>query len=134
MSNTNPTEHQLILTIPLMPFELLAPKDLNYYAFQSFHYGRTWWYLYLYLVMFIFQKRVVCTILDIYVFVIFRPLYCLYISVFDLRLLISTYIIIKLFLLKCIVYNEMSLLIYLFSRFFWYAYKRWHISSRQTCQ
>jgi len=54
-----------------MPFELLAPKDLNYYAFQSFHYGRTWWYLYLYLVMFIFQKRVVCTILDIYVFVIF---------------------------------------------------------------
>ena len=41
-----------------------------------------------------------------------------YISVFNLRLLMTTYIIIKLFLLKFIVYNEMSLLIYLFSRFF----------------
>jgi hypothetical protein len=37
-------------------------------------YIRTWWCLYLYQLMFIFQKRFVCTILDIYVFIIFWPL------------------------------------------------------------
>jgi hypothetical protein len=97
--------------------------------------------LYSYLVMFIFVPA------DVYIPETLRVHYirylrfyyllaaCIvYISVFNLRLLMTTYIIIKLFLLKFIVYNEMSLLIYLFSRFFWYAYKRWHISSRQTCQ
>jgi hypothetical protein len=44
-----------------MSFVLYTPKDLNYVAFQSFDYQRGWWGL--------LQKRVVCTKLDIYVFI-----------------------------------------------------------------
>ena len=36
-------------------------RPLNYFAFQPFDFERTWWRL--------FQKRVVCTKLDIYVFI-----------------------------------------------------------------
>jgi len=43
------------------PFGLLAPKTLNYLAFQSLDFERTWWRL--------LQKRVVCTKFDIYVFI-----------------------------------------------------------------
>jgi len=35
-----------------MPFGLLARKDLNYLAFQSFDYERPWWRL--------FKKCTVC--------------------------------------------------------------------------
>jgi hypothetical protein len=44
------------------PFGFTAPKTLNYLAFQSFDFGRTWWRL--------FQKRVVRTKFDIYDFII----------------------------------------------------------------
>ena len=43
-----------------MPFGFIVPKTLNYLAFQSFNFERTWWRL--------FQKCVVRTKLDIYVF------------------------------------------------------------------
>ena len=39
-------------------FGFIAPKSLNYLAFQSFDFERTWW---------LFQKRAVCIKLDIYV-------------------------------------------------------------------
>ena len=44
-----------------MPFDFIALKSLNYLAFQSFDIDRTWWWL--------FQKRVVRTKFDIYVFI-----------------------------------------------------------------
>ena len=40
---------------------LVLPKLLNYFSFQSFDFERTWWRL--------FQKRVVRTKFDIYVFI-----------------------------------------------------------------
>jgi hypothetical protein len=43
------------------PFGFIAPKILNYLAFQSFDFRRTRWRL--------FQKRVVHTKFDIYVFI-----------------------------------------------------------------
>jgi hypothetical protein len=43
-----------------MPISCIAPKTLNYLAFQSFDFERTWWRL--------FQKRDVRTKFDIYVF------------------------------------------------------------------
>jgi len=49
------------LAILFRPFGCIAPKTLNYLAFQSFDLKRTWWRL--------FQKRVVCTKFDIYVFI-----------------------------------------------------------------
>jgi len=39
----------------------IAPKTLNFLAFQSFDFESTWWKL--------FQKRVVRTKFDIYVFI-----------------------------------------------------------------
>ena len=39
----------------------IAPKTLNYLAFQSFHIEHTWWRL--------FKKRVLRTKLDVYVFI-----------------------------------------------------------------
>jgi hypothetical protein len=51
----------LILAILCMPFDFIALKSLNYLAFQSFDIDRTWWWL--------FQKRVVRTKFDIYVFI-----------------------------------------------------------------
>ena len=52
----------MILAILFRPFRFIAPKNLNYLAFQSFDFECTWWRL--------FHKRVVCTKLDIYVFII----------------------------------------------------------------
>jgi hypothetical protein len=49
------------LAILFIPFGFIAPKTLIYLAFQSFDFGRTWWRL--------FQKRVVRTKSDIYVFI-----------------------------------------------------------------
>ena len=49
-----------ILTILFRPFGFIAPKTLNYLAFQSFDFERTWWRL--------IQKRVVRTKFDIYFF------------------------------------------------------------------
>jgi len=49
-----------ILSILFSPFGFIAPKTLNYLAFPSFDFERTWWRL--------FQKRVVRTKFDIYVF------------------------------------------------------------------
>jgi hypothetical protein len=43
------------------PFGFIAPKTLNYLVFQSFDYKRIWWRL--------FQKCVVGTKFDIYVFI-----------------------------------------------------------------
>jgi hypothetical protein len=43
------------------PFGFIAPKSLNDLAFQSFDFENTWWRL--------FQKHVVRTKLDIYVFI-----------------------------------------------------------------
>ena len=42
-------------------FGFIAPKPLDYLAFQSFGFERTWWRL--------FQKRIVRTKFDIYVFI-----------------------------------------------------------------
>jgi len=53
---------QPILAILFMPFGFIAPKSLNYLAFQSFDFVSTWWRF--------FQKRVIHTKLDIYVFII----------------------------------------------------------------
>ena len=50
-----------ILAILFMPFGCIAPKTFNYLAFQSFEFKHTWWRL--------FQKRVVHTKFDIYVFI-----------------------------------------------------------------
>ena len=50
-----------MLAILFCPFGFIAPKTLNYLAFQSFNIERTWWRL--------FQKRVVRTNFDIYVLV-----------------------------------------------------------------
>ena len=47
---------------PVYTFGFIAPKALNYLAFQSFDFDRTWWKL--------FQKRVVRTKFDNYVFII----------------------------------------------------------------
>jgi len=44
-------------------FGFIAPKTLNYLAFNSFDFERTWWRL--------IQKRVVRTKFDIYVFIKF---------------------------------------------------------------
>jgi len=52
---------KMILDILFIPFGFIAPKTFNYLAFQSFDFGRTWWRL--------FQKRVVRTKFDIYVFI-----------------------------------------------------------------
>jgi hypothetical protein len=49
------------IAILLMPFSFIAPKTSYYLAFQSFVIERTWWRL--------FQKRVVRTKFDIYVFI-----------------------------------------------------------------
>jgi hypothetical protein len=49
-----------MLAILFRHFGFIAPKTLNYLAFQYFDFERTWWRL--------FQKRVVCTKSDIYVF------------------------------------------------------------------
>jgi hypothetical protein len=49
----------MILAIVFRPFGLLAPKTLNYLAFQYFDLSVTWWRL--------FQKHVVRTKFDIYV-------------------------------------------------------------------
>ena len=73
-----------ILSIPYMPFGFIAPSCwlshlfgfiaptiLNYLAFQSFDFEHTWWRL--------FQKRVVRTRFDIYVFIerkILMELHC----------------------------------------------------------
>jgi hypothetical protein len=54
----NHTFHFTILRL----FGFITLKTLNYLAFQSFDFGRTWWKL--------FQKCVVCTKFDIYVFII----------------------------------------------------------------
>ena len=43
-----------------MPFGFIAPKTLNYLAFQYSDFERTWWRL--------FQKRVVRTKFDLYIF------------------------------------------------------------------
>jgi hypothetical protein len=45
----------------LAPFDFIASKALNYLAFQSFDFELTWWR--------IFQKRVVRTKFDIYVYI-----------------------------------------------------------------
>jgi len=50
-----------ILAILYRVFGFIAPKILKYLAFQAFDFERTWWRL--------FQKRVVCTKFDIYVFI-----------------------------------------------------------------
>ena len=51
-----------ILAILFRPFGFIDPKTLNQMAFQSFGFERTWWKL--------FQKRVVRTKFDIYVFIV----------------------------------------------------------------
>jgi hypothetical protein len=53
---------QPILDIMFMPFGFIAPKTLNYLAFQSFDFECTWWRL--------FQGRVVRTKFDIYFFMV----------------------------------------------------------------
>ena len=50
------------LVILFSPFGFIAPKNLNYLAFKSFDFERTRWRL--------FQKRVVRTKFDIYIFII----------------------------------------------------------------
>jgi len=45
----------------IKPFGFLLPELLNYFAFQSLDFERTWWKL--------FQKRVMLTKFDIYVFI-----------------------------------------------------------------
>ena len=50
-----------ILAILFRPFDFIFPKSLNYLAFQSSDFERIWWRL--------FQKHVMCTKLDIYVFI-----------------------------------------------------------------
>ena len=42
---------------------IIAPKTLNYLAFQFFDFEHTWWRL--------FQKHVVCTNFDFYVLLLF---------------------------------------------------------------
>jgi hypothetical protein len=49
------------LAIMFKPFSFIAPKTLNDLVFQSFDFENTWWRL--------FQKHVVRTKLDIYVFI-----------------------------------------------------------------
>jgi transposase len=51
----------MILAIMFRPFDFIAPKTLSYLSFQSFDFERSWWWL--------FQKHVVCTKFDIYVFI-----------------------------------------------------------------
>ena len=58
ISKTKVLLPQPILDIMFMPFGFIAPQILNYLAFQSFDFVRTWWWL--------FQKRVVRTKFDIY--------------------------------------------------------------------
>ena len=53
---------QFILIILFRPFGFITHKTLNYLAFQSLDFERTWWRL--------FQKRVVRAKLDIYGFII----------------------------------------------------------------
>ena len=60
---TNNVRILWLLAIPFRPFGFIAPKTLNYLAFQSFDFERTRWRL--------FQKRVVCTKFDICVFIMF---------------------------------------------------------------
>ena len=50
-----------MLVILFRHFGFIAPKTLNYLAFQSFDFERTWWRL--------IQTRVVRTKFDIYVFI-----------------------------------------------------------------
>jgi len=50
-----------ILAILFIPFGFLVSKTLNYLAFQTFDFDRTWWRLY--------QKVVVYVKFDIYVFI-----------------------------------------------------------------
>ena len=52
------------ICLSFRPFGFIAPKTLNYLAFQSFDFERTWWRL--------FQKRVVRTKFDIYLFYYYR--------------------------------------------------------------
>ena len=52
---------QAILAVLFRLFGFIAPKALNCLAFQSFDIEPTWWRL--------FQKRVVHTKFDIYVFI-----------------------------------------------------------------
>ena len=54
--------NQFWLVILLSPFGFIAPKNLNYLAFKSFDFEHTWWSL--------FQKRVMRTKFDIYIFII----------------------------------------------------------------
>jgi len=49
------------MSILFRPFGFLAPKDLNYLALHSFDLECTWWRL--------FQRHVVHTKFDIYVFI-----------------------------------------------------------------
>ena len=49
------------IVILCMSFRFIGPNTLNYLAFQSFELENTWWRL--------FQKRVVRTKFDIYVFI-----------------------------------------------------------------
>ena len=51
-----------MLAILFRPFGFITPKSLDYLAFQYFDFESTWWSL--------FQKRVMRTKLDIYVFII----------------------------------------------------------------
>ncbi len=46
---------------PVYALWFIAPKTLNYLTFQSVEFECTWWRL--------FQKRVVRTVFDIYVFI-----------------------------------------------------------------
>ena len=53
----------ITICLSFRPFGFIAPKTLNYLAFQSFDFERTWWRL--------FQKGVVCTKFDmIYTFIV----------------------------------------------------------------
>jgi hypothetical protein len=50
-----------MLTLLFKSFGFIAPNTLNYLAFQSFNIVHTWWRF--------FQKVIVCTKFDIYVFI-----------------------------------------------------------------
>jgi len=49
------------MTLVTLNVFFIDQKTLNYLAFQSFYFKRTWWRLW--------QKLVVCATLDIYVFI-----------------------------------------------------------------
>jgi hypothetical protein len=57
---------QLVFASLFMSFGVIAPKTLNYLAFQFFDFERTWWRL--------FQKRIVRTKFDIFIVNILRLL------------------------------------------------------------